>query len=131
MAKKNSEEIDFHYFVDAVKQKKIRWHVFVGIIQDFSYSDFKRLKILNAILLTELTMNNSDIEKLKYLNILLLSEFKKHILAENGLDISEHDFHQDSQQEGSENYKTIQDVSTDINEIQISTTIFEITGKED
>ena len=130
MEKNNFEDIDFQYYVAAVKQKKIRWHVFVGLIQDFSYSDFKRLKILNAILLTELTMNNSDIEKLKYLNILLLSEFKKHILAENGLEISEHDFHQDLQIEESEIDQTIQDMSTDINEIKMSTASSEITGNE-
>ena len=93
MAKNNSEEFDFHYFVDAVKQKKIRWHIFVGLIQDFSYSDLKRLKTLNAILLTDLTMNHSDMDKLKYLNVLLLSEFKsKHILGENGLELNEHVF---------------------------------------
>ena len=91
MAKNNSEEFDFHYFVGAVKQKKIRWHIFVGLIQDFSYSDLKRLRTLNAILLTDLTMNHSDMDKLKYLNVLLLSEFKlKHNLGENGLELNEH-----------------------------------------
>ena len=60
MAKNNSEEFDFHYFVDAVKQKKIRWDIFVGLIQDFSYSDLKRLRTLNAILLTDLIYNKSQ-----------------------------------------------------------------------
>ena len=68
MAKNNSKDINFQYYVDAVKQKKIHWHIFVGLIQDVSYSDLKSLKILNAILLTELTMNCSDLDKLKYLN---------------------------------------------------------------
>ena len=36
-----------------------------------------RIRILNAILLSELTMNDSNMDKLKYLNVLLLSEFKK------------------------------------------------------
>ena len=36
MAKNNSEEFDFHYFVDAVKQKKIRWHmIWIGISTQF------------------------------------------------------------------------------------------------
>ena len=33
MEKNNFEDIDFQYYVAAVKQKKIRWHVFVGLIQ--------------------------------------------------------------------------------------------------
>ena len=48
-------------------------------IEDLSYSDIKRLKIFNAILLMELTMDYTDLERLKYLNIILLNEFKKSI----------------------------------------------------
>ena len=120
MAKNNSKDINFQYYVDAVKQKKIHWHIFVGLIQDVSYSDLKSLKILNAILLTELTMNCSDLDKLKYLNVLLLSKFKKHILRENGLEMIEQDFLQDLQQEESENDKIIHEIATD-NKIQKST----------
>ena len=126
MAKSNSENINFQYYVDAVKQKKIHWHIFLGLIQDFSYSDLKRLRTLNAILLTELTMNYSDMDKLKYLNVLLLSEFKKHILRENGLEMTEDDFLQDLQKEESVNDQTNQEIATD-NEIQKSTTSFETT----
>ena len=119
MAKKNSEAINFQHYIDALKQKKIHWHIFIDLIQDFSYSDLKRLRILNAILLTELTMDYSDIDKLKYLNVLLLSEFKKHILRENGLEMTEDDFLQDLQQEESEIDKTSQEISID-NEIQLA-----------
>ena len=87
MAKNNSEEFDFHYFVDAVKQKKIHWHIFVGLIQDVSYSDLKSLKILNAILLTELTMNYSDMDRMKYLNEILLIQFKNHIQKDQKFEI--------------------------------------------
>ena len=73
MANKNSEEINFQYFVDGVKQKKISWNFFIHFIQNLSYSE---LRNLNAILLMELTMNSSDMEKLKYLNGILLIEFK-------------------------------------------------------
>ena len=124
MAKNNSKDINFQYYIDAVKQKKIHWHIFVGLIQDVSYSDLKSLKILNAILLTELTMNCSDLDKLKYLNVLLLSKFKKHILRENGLEMKKDDFLQDLQQEESDINKTSQEISID-NEIQMSTTSFE------
>ena len=47
--------------------------------RSFSHSDVYRLKILNAILLTELTIDYSDLDRLKYLNIILLSEFKNYI----------------------------------------------------
>ena len=125
MAKNNSEVINFQHYIDALKQKKIHWHIFVDLIQDFSYSDLKRIRILNAILLSELTMNDSDMDKLKYLNVLLLSEFKKHILRENGLEMTEDDFLQDLQHEESEINKTSQEISID-NEILMSTTSLEI-----
>ena len=41
-------------------------------MQDLSYTDIDRLRKLNAILLTELTMNYSNMDKLKYLNQILL-----------------------------------------------------------
>ena len=65
MAKNNFEEINFQHYVAAVKQKKIDWNIFIESIQDLSYSDRNRLRILNAILLTELTVNYSDLDKFK------------------------------------------------------------------
>ena len=78
-----SEEIDFQNYVDSVKQKKTPWNIFESLIKDFIYSDIKRLKLINAILLTELTPSNSDIDRLKYLNVILLAEFKDFIEREN------------------------------------------------
>ena len=72
MATNNLEEINFKQYVDGVKENKLSWNFFIAIIQDFSYSDINRLRHLNAILLTELTINHSDMEKLKYLNQILL-----------------------------------------------------------
>ena len=74
-----------------VKQKEIAWHVFVKLMEDFSYSDVNRLKYLNEILLTELTPTYSDIDRLKYLSIILITKFKDSIeMRENGqLDISQ------------------------------------------
>ena len=57
MAKNNSEEINFQNYIDGVKQKEISWKFFVDFIQDLSYSDNTRLRILNAMLLKELTIN--------------------------------------------------------------------------
>ena len=89
MAKKNSEEIDFQHYVDAVKHKKIPWDIFIDLLQDISFIDVNRLRHLNATLLNELTYNCSNIDKLKYLNGILLTEFKKHIQGVNDLEISE------------------------------------------
>ena len=83
MAKNNSEDIDFQHYIDAVKQKNIAWNIFIDLMQDLSYRNMNRLRILNAILLTELTTNYSDMDKSKYLNILLLTEFKNHIQREH------------------------------------------------
>ena len=79
MAKNKSEEINFQQYVDSVKQKQIPWNIFINLLQDISNSDADRLRKLNAILLTELTLNHSDTEKLKYLNDILLSQFKNYI----------------------------------------------------
>ena len=43
-----------------VKQKTIAWPVFVKLMEDLSYSDVNKLKYINAILLTELTVSYSD-----------------------------------------------------------------------
>ena len=61
------------------------WHIFKDVVEDLAYADMDRsmdrLRILNAILLAELTMNFSDKEKSKYLNGILLAEFKNYILS--------------------------------------------------
>ena len=59
---KNSEEINFQHYVDAVKQKTIPWHIFKDFMEDLSFSDMDRLRNLNAILLQEMTMNCSAID---------------------------------------------------------------------
>ena len=79
MAKNKSEEINFQQYVDSVKQKQIPWNIFINLLQDISNSDADRLRKLNAILLTELTLNHSNTEKLKYLNGISLSQFKNYI----------------------------------------------------
>ena len=66
-----SEEINFQTYVDLVKQKTITWHVFENLLKGLAYSSIPRLKLLNAILLIELTTDYSDIDRLKYLNNLL------------------------------------------------------------
>ena len=89
MAKNNSEEINFQHYVDGVKQKKLPWNFFIDLIQDLSYSDIKRLRTLNAILLMELTMNYSDIDKMKYLNGILLIQFKNYIQTKHDFEMTE------------------------------------------
>ena len=79
MDKKNSEEINFQHYVDAVKQKNITWNLFVDFIKDLSYFDMDRLRHLNAILMAEFTVNCSNIDKMKYLNGILLIELKNDI----------------------------------------------------
>ena len=79
MEQNNSEENNFQHYVDLVKQNKFEWNIFVNVIQHLTYSDMYRLRILNAILLNELTTTYSDMDKLKYLNEILLIEFKNKI----------------------------------------------------
>ena len=89
MAKNNSEEIDFQQYVDSVKQKRIDWNLFVNVIKDISYSDKDRLRILNATLLNELTLDFSDMDKLKYLNTILLREFMNDIQRKRNLEMTQ------------------------------------------
>ena len=79
MSNKSSLENNFQNYVEAVKQRQMTWNIFQNSVEDFSHSDIYRLKLFNAILLTELTMNYSDLDRLKYLNIILLTEFRNHI----------------------------------------------------
>ena len=79
MSNKRSLEKNFQYYVEAVKEKQMTWNIFQNSVEDFSHSDIYRLKLFNAILLTELTTNYSDLDRLKYLNIILLTEFRNHI----------------------------------------------------
>ena len=60
-------------------------------MQDLSYRNKNRLRILNAVLLTELTTNYSDMDKSKYLNVLLLTEFKNHIQREHKVDATKNE----------------------------------------
>ena len=79
MFNKTSLVNNFQNYVEAVKQKEMTWNIFQNSVEDFSHSDIYRLKLFNAILLTELTTNYSDLDRLKYLNIILLTEFRNHI----------------------------------------------------
>ena len=79
MSNKSNLEKDFQNYVNAVKQKEMTWNIFQNSVEDFSHSDVYRLKLFNAILLTELTTNYSDLDRLKYLNIILLNKFKHYI----------------------------------------------------
>ena len=79
MAKNNYEQIDFQQYVDGVKQQEISWKFFTALMKDLAHRDIKNLRILNAILLTELTIDYSDIDRFKYLNGILMIQFKNYI----------------------------------------------------
>ena len=89
MAQNHSEEINFQHYVDLVKQHKFPWNIFIDVMQDLSYSDRNKLRILNAILLKELTMDYSDMDKLKYLNGILLREFKNYVHREQNIEMTQ------------------------------------------
>ena len=55
MSNKNSLEKNFQNYVEAVKEKQMTWNIFQNSVEDFSHSDIFRLKLFNAILLTEPT----------------------------------------------------------------------------
>ena len=115
MAKNISEEIDFQLYVDGVKQKTLSWKFFSHLMQDLSHSDIDRLRKLNAILLTELTMNCSQLEKLKYLNDILLIQFKNYIftLAENDLVANLQESNEDQILNEKTFEETMEEISTD------------------
>ena len=78
--KKTSEEINFQPYLDSLKQRKIPWNKFEKFMKDLtSHLDCERLKKLNVILLTELTIYYSDLDRLKYLNVILMAELKNYI----------------------------------------------------
>ena len=80
MMKKTSEEINFQPYLDSLKQRKIPWNKFEKFMKDLtSHFDCERLKKLNVILLTELTIHYSDLDRLKYLNVILMAELKNYI----------------------------------------------------
>ena len=109
-----NEEVNFQPYVNEVKHGKIRWKIFVNFMKDLSYSDRDRLRRLNTILVTELTMNFSDIEKLRYLNAILLTQFKDFIQKEYNLE-------EDNEDEPIfENSQPI--IDNDLNEIKIEET---------
>ena len=89
MAQNHSEEINFQHYVDLVKQHKFPWNIFIDVMQDLSYADRNKLRILNAILLKELTMDYSDMDKLKYLNGILLMEFKNYVHREQNIEMTQ------------------------------------------
>ena len=115
MASKNTAQyLNFQYYVDKVKQKKIPWSVFMKLMEDLSYSDVNRLKYLNAILLTEVTISYSDIERLKYLSVILMAKFKDFIQVEDDDEVSENENLEDDL-----NDQTCNEISRE-GEIQIS-----------
>ena len=90
-----SQDFDFQYYVDMVKQNEIAWHVFEKLMKDSSYSDVNRLKYFNAILLNELSISKSDMDRLKYLNVILMTKLKESIQTGNDVEKSKNDELQD------------------------------------
>ena len=88
-SKHTSQNFKFQYYVDMAKQKEISWHFFVNLMEDLSYSDVNRLKYLNTILLTELTVSYSDMDRLKYLNVILMTKFKDLFQLNNSTEVGE------------------------------------------
>ena len=124
MAKNNFEEFNFQHYIDAVKQKKIDWDIFIDLIQYISYSDRDRLRYFNAILLNELTMDYSDMDKLKYLNVILLNEFKKDIIQkEHNYEMMQNeDFEKSVETNVDDEFMNVEETTNDVsteNEIQI------------
>ena len=99
MAKNNLEGINFQQYVDGVKERKHSWKFFISVMQDLTYHNIHRLKNLNNILLTELTLNYSDIDKLKYLNGILMIQFKNLLQKDCEFEISENDNHEETFEE--------------------------------
>ena len=91
MAKNNFEEFNFQHYIDAVKQKRMDWNIFTDLMREISYSDMGRLRLLNAILLNELTRDYSDMDKSKYLNVILLTEFKNEIQKEQNFQMTQNE----------------------------------------
>ena len=91
-----SQKVNFQFYFNLVKQKEIAWHGFVKLMEDLSYSDVNRLKYLNAILLTELTVSNSDMDRLRYLNVILMNKFKESIQTSDDFEMSENTNLEDS-----------------------------------
>ena len=116
MASKQPSHCNFQYFVDMVKQNKIPWHVFVTLMKDLSYSDVNRLKYLNAILLTELTVSYSDMDRLKYLNVILMNKFKDAIQTEDNVELSDLEVSNNSIIDHDLNDETIKEITSE-NEI--------------
>ena len=90
-SQKTSKNLKFQYYVDMAKQKVIPWHVFENLMEDLSHSDLNRLKYLNAILLTELTVSYSDMDRMKYLNMILMTKFKDSIQKEDDIAMPENE----------------------------------------
>ena len=79
----NSDEISFHLYIDAVKEKKIPWKAFEKLMKDFYYPDLERLEHLNSMVLMELTKSYSHLERSKCLNAILLNKLKNSMEEEN------------------------------------------------
>ena len=104
----SSEEIDFQSYIDSVKQKSTTWHIFENLMKDLAYSSIPRLTLLNAILLIELTKNDSYLDRLKYHNSLLMAEFKEFIeRKEDNFLKTENEFFDESVESDSNNAEII------------------------
>ena len=91
------QQIDFQTYVDSVKQKTTTWYIFENFMKDLTYSSVPKLKLLNAVLLIELTTDYSDIDRLKYLNSILMAEFKELIEKEENSLNTENEYYEESQ----------------------------------
>ena len=111
---------NFHFqsYVESAKQRKIPWNIFEDLMKDLAYSNTVRLKLLNAILLIELTTDYSDIDRLKYLNSILLTEFKEIIEREDNFLNTENEQFEESQNSESDSDNEL--VIKEDNETQIA-----------
>ena len=119
--KNNHHEISFQLHIDALREQKISWNTFVKLMEEFFFLDMDRLKYLNALILTELTISYSDMERSRYLNAILMKELKNLIEKENVSETTENvDSNDSSSIDHDLNDQTIKEETSNDSEIDMS-----------
>ena len=99
------DEINFQSYIDAVKDHKIVWDIFVNLMKDLSHKNISKLKQLNEILLNELKISIQEkrrynqFDDIPLHNIEYDMEIVEHIKQDN------ENFNENNDENFTENFK--------------------------
>ena len=101
----DSDEINFQSYIDAVKDHKIVWDIFVNLMKDLSHKNISKLKQLNEILLNELKISIQEKRRYNQFDDIPLHNIEYDMEIVENIKQDNENFNENNDENFTENFK--------------------------